>query len=364
MNLSPYVRVHGLEGGVQIIAQGPVAALEMIKNLGSNGGGFFNANGAHPYETPTPLTNFIALLAIAVLPASLTVTFGRMTGSPRAGWVLLGVMVALFVAGLVVCDLSEAAAPSALSGMGVAGGNLEGKETRFGVGDSVLTAIVTSNGATGSTNATEDSFTPLGVAAPLVDMLLGEVVFGGLGSGLYGMVMATLVAAFLGGMMIGRSPTYLGKRIGRAEMQLTIAYALLTPATVLFLSSLALSLPAGAAGLTTNPGARRFTEVLFGFASCAANNGQTLGGLSADSPFYNLATSAAMLVGRFATAGLALALAGRFAAQRRAAIGPGTLPNHTLQFGALVLATVVLVGGLCFLPALALGPITEALSKR
>jgi len=363
LDLSPYVAAHGLEGGVQTIPRGPVAALELIKNLGSNGGGFFNANGAHPFETPTPLANFIALLAIAVLPASLTVTFGEITGSPRAGAVLLGVMVALFVAGLVICDLSEAATPHALAGLGLSGGNLEGKETRFGVGDTVLTAIVTSNGATGSTNAATDSFGALGVAAPLINMLLGEVVFGGLGSGLYGMVMATLVAAFLGGLMIGRTPTYLGKRIGQGEMQLIIGYALLTPAVVLLLSSLALNTKPGLAGLTTNGGARGFTEAVFAYASCMANNGQTLGGLNADSLFYNLTTSVAMLAGRYGTAALALTLAGRFAAQRRVAVGPGTLPNHTPQFGALILACVVLVGGLCYLPALVLGPISEALQR-
>jgi K+-transporting ATPase ATPase A chain len=363
LDVSPYVQAHGLEGGGQTIPRGPVAALELIKNLGSNGGGFFNANGAHPFETPTPLANFIALLAIAVLPASLTVTFGRMTGSPRAGAVLLGVMVALFVAGLAVCDLSEAAAPRALAGLHLAGANMEGKEQRFGVGDSVLTAIVTADGATGSTNAATDSFAAMGVAAPLAGMLLGEVVFGGLGAGLWGMVMATLVAAFLGGLMIGRTPTYLGKRIGQGEMQLIIAYALLTPAVVLLLSALALSTPAGLAGLTTNGGARGLTEVVFAYASAMANNGQALAGLSADTPFYNLTISIAMLAGRYATAAIALMLAGRFAAQPRVAVGPGTLPNHTPQFGALVLASVILVGGLCFLPALVLGPIGEALKR-
>jgi K+-transporting ATPase ATPase A chain len=364
LDMGPYVSAHGLEGGVQVIPRGPVAALELIKNLGSNGGGFFNANGAHPFETPTPLTNFIALLAIAVLPASLTVTFGEMTDNPRAGGVLLGVMVALFIAGLVVCDRSEAIAPHPLAGINLVGGNLEGKEMRLGVGDTVLAAIVTSNGATGSTNAATDSFGPAGVAAPLMNMLLGEVVFGGLGSGLTGMIMATLVAAFLGGLMIGRTPTYLGKRIGQTEMQLIIAHALATPAIVLILASLALMTKPGLAGLTTNGGARGLTEVLFAYASCMANNGQTLAGLDAGGPFYNLTTAVAMLAGRFATPALALMLAGRFAAQRRVAVGPGTLPNHTAQFGALILATILLVGGLCFLPAVVLGPVNEALQQR
>jgi K+-transporting ATPase ATPase A chain len=361
LNLSPYVRAHTLEGGSQTIALGPVAALEFVKNLGTNGGGFFNANGAHPFENPTPLTNFLALLAIAVLPASLTVVFGRMTGRPRAGWVLLGVMVALFVAGLVVCDRAEAAGPPQLAGLHVTGGNMEGKETRFGIGDSVLTAVVTSNGATGSYNSMHDSYEALGVTVPLVNMLLGEVVFGGLGSGLYGMVMITLVAAFLGGLMIGRTPTYLGKRIGRGETQLAVLYILLTPAVVLGLSSLALATPGGRAGLVTNGGARGLTEVIFAYASCMANNGQVLAGLSVDSPFWNLTTLAAMLVGRFGLASLALAMAGRLTAQRRVAVSAGTLPTDTPQFGVLIFATVLLVGGLCFLPALALGPVVEAL---
>jgi K+-transporting ATPase ATPase A chain len=362
LDLAPYAGAHTLEGGLQTIALGPVAALELIKNLGSNGGGFFNANGADPFEGPTPLANFVGLLAIAVLPASLPVAFGRMTGRPRAGWVLLGVMVALFAAGLAVCDRAEAANPARLAAFGLRGPNLEGKETRFGVGDSVLTAVVTSNGATGSANAMDDSLQPIGVAVPLANMLLGEVAFGGLGSGLYAMVMITLVAAFLGGLMIGRTPSFLGKRIGRAEMQLATLYALFTPTVVLGLSALALAVPAGRAGLVTNTGSRAFTEVVFAYASCMANNGQAMAGLSTDSPFYNLTTMAAMLAGRFGLAALALALAGRMVVQPRVAMSSGSLPTDTPQFGALIFATVLLVGGLCFLPVLVLGPMAEALA--
>jgi K+-transporting ATPase ATPase A chain len=361
LNLASYARVHTLEGGLQTIAQGPVAALEFIKNLGTNGGGFFNANGAHPYENPTPLTNFLALLAIAVLPASLTVTFGQMTGRPRAGWVLLGVMVALFVGGLTICDLAEATDPPQLAGLHIVGGNMEGKEVRFGVGDSVLAAVVTSNGATGSYNSMHDSYQALGVLVPLSNMLIGEVVFGGLGSGLYGMVMITLIAAFLGGLMIGRTPAYLGKRITAGETKLTILYALLTPAVVLTFTSVALVTRAGLAGLTTNGGTRGYTEVLFAYASSMANNGQAMAGLNADSLFYNLTTAVAMPAGRFALAALALALAGRVAAQGRLATTAGSLPNDTPQFGVLILGVIVLIGGLCFLPAMALGPIAEAL---
>jgi K+-transporting ATPase ATPase A chain len=363
LNLAPYTQAHTLEGGVQTIAQGPVAALEFIKNLGTNGGGFFNANGAHPFETPTPLTNFLGLLAIAVPPAALTVTFGRMTGRPRVGWVLLAVMVALFAGGLALCDAAEHAPPPRLQAFHLAGGNMEGKEVRFGVGDSVLTAVVTSNGATGSYNAMHDSFQPLGVLVLMLNMLLGEVVFGGLGTGLYSMVMIALVAVFLGGLMIGRTPAYLGKSLGAAETRLVVLYALLTPAVVLVLTSVALACDAGRAGLTTNVGARGFSEVMFAYASSMANNGQTMAGLNADSLFYNLTTALAMLAGRFGLAGLALALAGRFAAQGRLATGPGTLPSDSVLFGALVFGVILVVGALCFLPALVLGPISEALQR-
>jgi K+-transporting ATPase ATPase A chain len=361
LNLAPYAEARTLQGHVQVIAQGPVAALELIKNLGTNGGGFFNANGAHPYENPTPLTNFLALLAIAVLPASLPITFGHMTGRPRAGRLLLAVMVVLFVAGLAVCDVAEQAAPPRLAGLGVEGGNLEGKEVRFGVGGSVLAAVVTSNGATGSYNAMHDSYQPLGVLVLLANMLLGEVVFGGLGTGLVGMVMLALVGVFMGGLMVGRTPEYLGKTITAAEAKLVALYALLTPLAVLPLTGWAAVSGAGRAGLTTNDGPHAFAEVLFAYASCVANNGQTMAGLSANSPFWNLTTAVAMVVGRFGPVALALLLAGRFAAQGRKAAGIGSLPCDTLTFGVLVLGAVVLVGALCFLPALALGPIAEHL---
>ena len=363
LNLAPYSQAHTLEGGLQTIAQGPVAALELIKNLGTNGGGFFNANGAHPFENPTPLTNLLELLAIAVIPAALTVTFGQMTGRPRAGWVLLSVMVALFVGGLALCDVSESAAPPQLAALHVVGANMEGKEVRFGAGGSALAAAVTSNGATGSAVAMDNSFRPLGVLTMLANMLLGEVVFGGLGGGLYGMVMITLIAAFIGGLMIGRTPAYLGKRINATETQLTILYALLTPATVLGLTAIALVTDAGRAGLTTNSGARGLDEVLLAYATSMANNGQAMAGLSANSLFYNLTTVVAMLAGRFGLSALALILAGRFAAQPRLATTAGTLPNDTPQFAALILGTVLLIGGLCFLPALALGPIVEAFQR-
>jgi len=359
LSLSPYAEAQTLEGSPQTIAQGPVAALEFIKNFGTNGGGFFNANGAHPYANPTPLANFLGLLAIAIVPASLPITFGHMVRRPRAGWLLLAVMVVLFVAGLVVCDRAESAVPQRLADLGVDGGNMEGKEVRFGVGDSVLTAVVTSNGATGSYNSMYDSYQPLGALVPLLNMLLGEVVFGGLGSGLYSMVMVALVGVFMGGLMVGRTPEYLGKTIGAAEAKLVALFALLTPLVVLPLTGLAAATEAGRAGLVTNDGPRGFTEILFAYASCMANNGQTMAGLNANSVFYNLTTLLAMAAGRFALATLALMLAGRFAAQGRKEPTIGTLPCDTVTFGVLVLGTVVLVGALCFLPALALGPIAE-----
>jgi K+-transporting ATPase ATPase A chain len=363
LNLSPYTEAHTLEGGIQTIAQGPVAALEFIKNLGTNGGGFFNANGAHPYENPTPLVNFLAMLAIAVLPASLAIAFGRMIGIPRAGSLLLAVMVVLFMGGLALCDFAESANPPQLARLHVAGGNMEGKEVRFGIGGSVLAAVVTSNGATGSYNSMHDSYQPLGILAPLVNMLLGEVIFGGLGTGLYSIVMTALLAVFLGGLMIGRTPEYLGKKITAGETRLMILYALLTPAVVLVLTALALATNVGRAGLVTNSGARAFTEVVFAYASSMANNGQSMAGLNANSVFYNFTTAVAMLAGRFGLAALALALAGRLAAQRRTPITSGTLPSDSALFGALLLGTILLVGALSFLPALALGPIAEALQR-
>jgi K+-transporting ATPase ATPase A chain len=361
LNGAPYAQALTLEGRQQVIAQGPVAALEFIKNLGTNGGGFFNANGAHPYENPTPLTNFLSLLAIAVIPASFPITFGIMVGRERAGWALLIVMILLFLAGLVVCELAENSLPPQLRDLGLSGGNMEGKEVRFGVGGSVLAAVVTSNGATGSYNAMHDSFQPLGVLVPLVNMLLGEVVFGGLGTGLYSLLMVALVGVFMGGLMIGRTPEYLGKTIKITEAKLIAFYSLLTPLCVTALSAWAVATAVGRAGLATNDGPHGFTEIVFAYASCMANNGQTMGGLNANSPFYNLTTCLAMAAGRFGLAALALALAGRLAAQVKKPETIGSMPCDTPTFGVLVLGSLVLIGALSFLPALALGPLAEYL---
>jgi len=363
MNFRPFTVGHTLEGATQVIAQGPVAALEFIKNLGTNGGGFFNANGAHPFENPTPLTNFVELLAIVVIPAAFTHTFGRMVGRPRDGWVIFWTMTTLFVVGLVACNWAETNAHPALVNQ-VIGGNMEGKEIRFGIGGSALAAVATSNGATGSYNSMHDSFQPLGVAVPLLNMLLGEIVYGGLGSGLYGMIFIALIALFVGGLMIGRTPEHLGKQIGPREMKIIAIYTLIAPVTVLTLTALAVVTKAGLAGLTTNTGSHGFTEILFAYASAFANNGQSMAGLSANNIFYNTTTIIAMLAGRYILAVLALLLAGRFAAMSRRPPSPGTMPSDGFVFGVLLAGTALLLSALNFLPALALGPIVEHFSMH
>ena len=277
------------------------------------------------------------------------------------GRTLLAMMMAIFIAGLAVCDYAEQATPPHLVEVGVAGGNMEGKEARFGVGGSVLAAVVTSNGATGSYNSMHGSYEPIGVMVPLLNMLIGEIAFGGLGTGLASLLMTLLITAFIAALMIGRAPEYLGKKIGTGETRLIALYALLTPFIVLVLTALALASEAGRAGVATNTGARGLTEVLFAYASSMANNGQNMAGLAANSPFYNVTTAIAMAAGRFGLVALALALAGRFAAQGRRAATEGALSATTPTFVVLVLATVLLVAGLCFLPALSVGPILEQL---
>jgi K+-transporting ATPase ATPase A chain len=369
-NVAHYTQARTLEGPMQTIAQGPVAALTFIENLGTNGGGFFAANGSHPYQNPTPLSNLIQMLGIAVVPAAFAITFGKMTGRIRDGWVLLGVMVALFAVGLIICDRAEqgGAPGSVRAGRLVvkpdgsqSGGNMEGKETRFGIGSTVLTAVTTSNGATGNTNASHDSFTPIGGAVPLVNMLLGEIVFGGLGSGLYSILMVAIVGLFITGLMIGRTPEYMGKQIGPTEMKLVVLYSLVSPAVILLLTAVAVVTPSGLAGLTTNGGAHGFTEILYAYTSCMANNGQAFSGLSTNTPFYNVSTTIAMMTGRFFLAIPALGLAARFARQGRRAPGPGTFPTDTALFGAVIAAAAVLIVALSCMPALALGPIVEHL---
>jgi K+-transporting ATPase ATPase A chain len=365
MNFSHYTKAKTLEGAAQIIAQGPVAALEFIKNLGTNGGGFFNVNAAHPYENPTPFTNILEMLAIVVLPASLTHTFGKMINRPRQGWTLFWVMVFMFVVGLLLAGWAEQTenprmrneANSAIQ----VGPNLEGKELRLGVGGSVLAAVTTSNGGTGSYNSMHDSYMPLGGLIPLINMILGELAFGGLGPGLYSIIMIALVGLFMAGLMVGRSPEYLGNLIGPQEIKLIMLYTLVGPLVTLALTAIAVVTSAGNGGLTTNDGPHGFTEILYAYASCFGTNGQTLAGLSANSPFYNVTTAAAMMVGRFGHAIPALALAGLFARQRRRPVTAGTLPTDTFTFGILLVGAATIVGGLSYFAALALGPIVEHL---
>jgi K+-transporting ATPase ATPase A chain len=302
------------------------------------------------------------MLAIAVLPAGLTYTFGKMVGRPRAGWMLYAAMLALFIAGLVLCDLGESHGNPRITSLGVSASNMEGKEVRFGIPQTVLTAITTSNGATGSTNAMPDSFTPVGLVAPLCNLLLGEITFGGLGTGLYSMIMVALVGLFIAGLMIGRSPEYLGKKLGPVEVKLIALFSLMTPLAVLIPLALTIILPVGLAGLTTNDGPHGFTEIFFAYASCCANNGQAMGGLTATSTFYLFTTSAVMMFGRFGLAIPALALAGRLAAQGRRDEHAGSLPSDSPWIAVVAVGTAVLLVLLNFLPALALGPLVEKLS--
>jgi K+-transporting ATPase ATPase A chain len=367
MNFRPYAVATTIEGAQQVIPQGPVAAMEIIKNLGTNGGGFFNANGAHPYENPTPLTNFLEMLAIMLLPAALTNTFGRMVGQPRQGWLFYWVMVLLFVCGLAFVHHFEQAGDLRLKSVDFrnsrvqSGGNMEGKEVRFGVVGSTLTAVVTSNTATGSNNSVHDSYTSLGGMVLLVNMLLGELVFGGLGTGLYSMVMAAAIAVFLAGLMVGRTPEYLGKKIGPAENKMIMLNALAAPLVILPLAAIAVSTRLGLSGLTVNAGPHGFTEILFAYTSCFANNGQSFAGLNANTPFYNLTTALAMMAGRFALAIPALALADLLGRQRSTPASSGTLPTHSFSFGVLLTTCLIIMVALSYLPALALGPVLERL---
>ena len=367
MNFHRYMVASTLEGAQQVIPQGPVAALEIIKNLGTNGGGFFNANGAHPYENPTPLSNFLELLSIVLLPAALTNTFGRMVHHLRQGWLLYCVMLFLFTCGLFAMHLSEQHVNPLIHGVDSAssplqsGGNLEGKEVRFGIGGSVLGGVVTSNTATGSANGADDSFTSLGGLVLLVNLLLGEVIFGGLGTGLFSMIMTAAIAVFLAGLMIGRTPEFLGKKIGPSENKMIVIYALTGPVTILTLTAIAISTKAGLASLTTNDGPHGLTEIIFGFASCFANNGQAFAGLNGNTLFYNVLTTTAMMAGRFGLAIPALIFAGLFSEQKIAPPSRGTLPTHSFSFGVLLTAFLIIVTALSYLPVLTLGPVLERL---
>ena len=352
----------------QSIAMGPVASQEAIKLLGTNGGGFFNANSAHPFENPTPLSNFVEMLAIFLIPAGLCFAFGHMVGDTRQGIAVLAAMGLIFVAATLAVMGAEQSAHPQLAALGVdqaasavqAGGNMEGKETRFGISASSLFAAVTTAASCGAVNAMHDSFTPLGGMVPMLLIQLGEVVFGGVGSGLYGMLVFAILAVFIAGLMIGRTPEYLGKKIGSYEMKMTSIAVLVTPVLVLAGTAIAVMLDAGKAGIA-NPGAHGFSEILYAFSSAANNNGSAFAGLSANTPFYNTMLAIAMWFGRFAVIVPILAIAGALAAKPRLAANPGTMPTHGPVFIGLLIGVVLLVGVLNYVPALALGPVVEHL---
>jgi K+-transporting ATPase ATPase A chain len=362
-NLSPYVEATTLEGGTQTIAQGPVASQIAIKMLGTNGGGFFNANAAHPYENPTPLSNFIQMLSIFVLGAALTNVFGRMVGDQRQGWAILSAMGVLFVIGVSVAYWAESAGNPLLTGLGLdpSAGNMEGKEVRFGVAASALFAVITTAASCGAVNAMHASFTPLGGMVPLINMELGEVIIGGVGAGLYGMLLFAIITVFVAGLMVGRTPEYLGKKIESREVKLTMLAILCLPLMMLGMTAIAVVAPMGLSSIST-PGPHGFTEVLYAYTSGAANNGSAFAGLSANTPFYNATLAAAMMVGRFFLIVPMLAIAGSLAAKKTVPQSRGTFPTDGPLFVALLVGVVAIVGGLTFLPALALGPIVEHLA--
>ncbi len=353
----------------QSIAVGPAASQIAIKELGTNGGGFFNANSAHPFENPTPFSNFLEMLALVLIPAALCYTFGHMIDDRRQGWAIFAAMAIMLVMLLVPVEHYEQAGNPLLARLGVdqaasalqSGGNMEGKETRFGVVNSALWATVTTATSNGSVNSMHDSFTPLGGMVPMWEMQLGEIVFGGVGSGLYGMLIFVLIAVFVAGLMIGRTPEYLGKKIQAFEMKMAAIVILIPPLLVLVGTAIAVMTAAGRSG-ASNPGAHGFSEILYAFSSAAANNGSAFAGISANTPFYNTALGVVMLFGRYWLIVPVLAIAGALAAKRKIPVSAGTLPTHTPLFVALLIGTVVIVGALAFFPVLALGPIAEYLS--
>ena len=360
-NLAPYQEITTLEGGKQTIAMGPVASQEVIKQLGTNGGGFFNGNAAHPFENPNPLTNFLSMFLIFAIPAGLTYTFGRMAGDQRQGWVLFGAMSFLFFAGVSVAYWAEAGgSPTIVNTLGVGPGlgNMEGKEVRFGVASSALYATVTTDASCGAVNAMHDSFTPLGGLVPLFNIQLGEVVFGGVGAGLYGILVMAIVSVFIAGLMVGRTPEYLGKKIETREVKLAMLYVLIFPLVILAFSARTAVAPYGVSSLN-NAGPHGLSEMLYAFTSGVGNNGSAFAGINANTPWYNTALGLAMLMGRFWMIVPALAIVGILAGKKTAPPGPGTLPTNGPLFAALLVGVILIVGALTFFPVLSLGPIVE-----
>jgi len=376
-NLSPYTSVTTLEGGKQTIAQGPVASQEAIKMLGTNGGGFFNANSAHPFENPTPLSNFIQLLSIFVIPAGLTYTFGKMVKDTRQGWALFAAMSILFLAGVVVSYSAEQYGNPILTALGIEshatatqpGGNMEGKEVRFGIANSALFATVTTDASCGAVNSMHDSFTPLGGLVPLVNIELGEVVFGGVGAGLYGMLMFAILAVFIAGLMVGRTPEYLGKKIEQKEVKMVMLAVLVLAASILLFSGTGavihfakngwINPPGAATANLGNNGPHGLSEILYAYSSATGNNGSAFGGITSNTPWYNLTMGLAMLIGRFLMIIPLLAVAGSLARKKLVPASAGTLPTNGPLFVGLLVGVVVIVGALTFFPALTLGPVVE-----
>ncbi|MDF0492560.1 MULTISPECIES: potassium-transporting ATPase subunit KdpA [Bradyrhizobium] len=361
--LGDYVEATTLEGAKQTIAVGPVASQVAIKMLGTNGGGFFNANAAHPFENPTALSNFVQMLSIFALGAALTNVFGRMVGNQRQGWAILAVMGVLFVAGVAVCYWAEASGTTTLHALGLTGGNMEGKEVRFGIVASSLFAVITTAASCGAVNAMHDSFTALGGMIPLINMELGEIIVGGVGAGLYGMLLFVVLAIFVAGLMVGRTPEYVGKKIEAREVKMAMLAILVLPLMILGWAAVAVVYPAAVASMA-NAGPHGFTEVLYAFTSGAANNGSAFAGLTGNTLFYNLTLASAMFVGRFFMIVPAMAIAGSLAAKKSIPPSMGTFPTTGGLFVGLVVGVILIMGGLTFFPALALGPIVEHLAMN
>jgi len=361
--LGAYVDATTLEGAKQTIAVGPVASQVAIKMLGTNGGGFFNANAAHPFENPTALSNFVQMLSIFLIGAAMTNVFGRMVGNQRQGWAILSVMGVLFVTGVAVTYWAEANGTTALDALGLTGGNMEGKEVRFGIVASSLFAVITTAASCGAVNAMHDSFTALGGMIPLINMQLGEIIVGGVGAGLYGMLLFVVLAIFVAGLMVGRTPEYVGKKIEAREVKMAMLAILVLPLMYLGWTAVAVVLPSTVAAMN-NAGPHGFTEVLYAYTSATGNNGSAFGGLSGNTFFYNLTLASAMFVGRFFMIIPAMAMAGSLASKKSVPPSAGTLPTTGGLFVGLVVGVILIIGGLTFFPALALGPIVEHLAMN
>jgi potassium-transporting ATPase potassium-binding subunit len=359
--LGPYVEATTLEGAKQTIAVGPVASQIAIKMLGTNGGGFFNANAAHPFENPTAVSNFIQMISIFALGAALTNVFGRMVGDQRQGWAILAIMGVLFIAGVITAYASEAHGNDALNALGLAGGNMEGKEVRFGIVASALFAVITTAASCGAVNAMHDSFTAIGGMVPLINIQLGEIIVGGVGAGMYGMLLFVIVAIFVAGLMVGRTPEYVGKKIEAKEVKMAMLAILVLPLMYLGWTAVAMLVPSAVAAMN-NPGPHGFTEVLYAYTSQTGNNGSAFAGLSANTVFYNLTGAVAMFVGRFWMIIPTMAIAGSLVAKKTVPASAGTFPTTGGLFVGLVVGVIIIIGGLTFFPALALGPIVEQLS--